>query len=284
MLFFNSTFFFFLIINNLYESASQESSDESHDETDNGSGHVDHITPVESWEENWLFQKKKISIQSDPVTMLVPNPSEDYRALIGDKDAEDTSDLSEFSAHSDDEVEDELIEAINSVIPKSSSSSSSTDDIIKNDNVDRKPSVINNNEYNEDNNKENFDTDKIISGIENTENISSNAGLIPVDKSAFNNISINSNTATSIFIDEINNREDNNNQFINSKLNHVELVSSNLNYLKNDEIPKTPTPSPIRNSFSENDSTSTGSCGLEKLNEKLKSINGNNEKSIEIFR
>ncbi|KAK0177507.1 hypothetical protein PV328_001554 [Microctonus aethiopoides] len=265
---------------------SQESSDDSHDETDDGSGHVDHITPVESWEENWLFQKKKISIQSDPVTMLVPNPSEDYRALIGDKDAEDTSDLSEFSAHSDDEVEDELIEAINNVIPKSSSSSisiSSTDDIITNDKVDRKPAVINDNKYNEDINKEDFDSDKILSGIENTENISSNAGLIPVDESA-PNISINNSTATSIFIDEINNREDNNNQFINSKLNHVELLSSNLNYLKNDKIPKTPTPSPLRNSFSENDSTSSGSCGLEKLNEKLESINGDNEKSIEIFR
>ncbi|XP_044021247.1 homeobox protein 2-like isoform X2 [Aphidius gifuensis] len=86
---------------------SQESSDESHDES-NDTAPIDHITPVESWEENWLFQKKKIQNQSEPVSMLVPNPSADYRALIGDKDADDTSDLSEFSAQSDDDNDDEV--------------------------------------------------------------------------------------------------------------------------------------------------------------------------------
>ncbi|XP_015592539.1 uncharacterized protein LOC107266503 isoform X3 [Cephus cinctus] len=97
---------------------SQESSEDSQEESDLPS-HVDHVIPVESWEENWLFQKKKMQAQSEPVAMLVPNPSADFRALIGDKDAEDTSDLSECSAQSDEEIEEELMQAINNVVPKS---------------------------------------------------------------------------------------------------------------------------------------------------------------------
>lgn len=109
--------------------ASQDSSDESQEDS-NDLGHVDLITPIESWEENWLFQKRKIQTQSEPVSMLVPNPSADYRALIGDKDAEDTSDLSEFSAGSEDELENDelLIEAINRSVPKSPKISSSIND------------------------------------------------------------------------------------------------------------------------------------------------------------
>lgn len=99
-------------------SASQESSDASEDEVD-ACISVDHITPLETWEENWLFQRKKIATQPEPVAMLVPNPSEDYRALIGDKDADDMSDLSEFSAQSDEEVDEDLIEAINQAVPQS---------------------------------------------------------------------------------------------------------------------------------------------------------------------
>ncbi|XP_012273330.1 uncharacterized protein LOC105695899 isoform X3 [Orussus abietinus] len=82
------------------------------------SAHVDLVTPVESWEENWLFQRRKIQTQSESVAMLVPNPSADFKALIGDKDAEDTSDLSEISAQSDEEIEEELLEAINNVVPR----------------------------------------------------------------------------------------------------------------------------------------------------------------------
>ncbi|XP_046471448.1 titin homolog isoform X5 [Neodiprion pinetum] len=96
---------------------SQESSEELLDETSTPT-HVDLVTPVESWEENWLFQKKKMQAQSEPVSMLVPNPSEDLKPLIGDREADDTSDLSDCSAHSDEEIEDELLEVINNVIPK----------------------------------------------------------------------------------------------------------------------------------------------------------------------
>ncbi|KAL2728997.1 glutamic acid-rich protein isoform X9 [Vespula squamosa] len=99
---------------------SQESSDESQDEEYVSTVHVDLISPFQSWEENWLFQKKRVPIQSDPVAMLVPSSSADFKALIGDKDAEDTSDLSECSsAQSDEEIEKELIEAINNVVPRS---------------------------------------------------------------------------------------------------------------------------------------------------------------------
>lgn len=56
--------------------------------------------------------------QSEPVSMLVPNPSEDLKPRIGDQEADDTSDLSDCSAQSDDEIEEELFEAINNVVPK----------------------------------------------------------------------------------------------------------------------------------------------------------------------
>ncbi|XP_035454923.2 uncharacterized protein LOC118279336 isoform X7 [Spodoptera frugiperda] len=59
-----------------------------------------------TWEENWLFQKKKIkTIQSVPVPMLVPNSNTEYRALIGDRDADDTTDLSDNASDSEEQGE-----------------------------------------------------------------------------------------------------------------------------------------------------------------------------------
>ncbi|CAH3970833.1 unnamed protein product [Pieris brassicae] len=56
-----------------------------------------------SWEENWLFQKKKIkNIQSVPVPMLVPNSNTEYRVLIGDRDADDTTDLSDNASDTEE--------------------------------------------------------------------------------------------------------------------------------------------------------------------------------------
>ncbi|XP_011872206.1 PREDICTED: uncharacterized protein LOC105564451 isoform X2 [Vollenhovia emeryi] len=85
-----------------------------------GSRTMDIVSPIESWEDNWLFQKKRTSrSQPDAVAMLVPSSNAYYKALIGDRDAEDTSDLSECSStKSDEEIEKELIEAINNVIPR----------------------------------------------------------------------------------------------------------------------------------------------------------------------
>lgn len=58
-----------------------------------------------TWEENWLFQKKKIkTVQSVPVPMLVPNSNTEYRALIGDRDADDTTDLSDNASDADEET------------------------------------------------------------------------------------------------------------------------------------------------------------------------------------
>ncbi|XP_050680452.1 uncharacterized protein LOC126976256 isoform X3 [Leptidea sinapis] len=57
-----------------------------------------------TWEENWLFQKKKIkTIQSVPVPMLVPNSNTEYRVLIGDRDADDTTDLSDNGSETEDQ-------------------------------------------------------------------------------------------------------------------------------------------------------------------------------------
>ncbi|KAG7311040.1 hypothetical protein JYU34_003897 [Plutella xylostella] len=57
-----------------------------------------------SWEENWLFQKKKIkTLHSVPVPMLVPNSNTDYKALIGDRDADDTTDLSDNASDADED-------------------------------------------------------------------------------------------------------------------------------------------------------------------------------------
>ncbi|XP_030021103.2 uncharacterized protein LOC115440786 isoform X3 [Manduca sexta] len=59
-----------------------------------------------TWEENWLFQKKKIkTVQSVPVPMLVPNSNTEYRALIGDRDADDTTDLSDNASDADEDAE-----------------------------------------------------------------------------------------------------------------------------------------------------------------------------------
>lgn len=71
------------------------------------------VSNIDSWEENWLFQKKKKNkvkntVSQVSVPMLVPNPSEKYRALIGDVDVDETSDLSECS----DSIIEELIDDI----------------------------------------------------------------------------------------------------------------------------------------------------------------------------
>ncbi|XP_050425067.1 uncharacterized protein LOC126836086 isoform X2 [Adelges cooleyi] len=70
---------------------------------------------VDSWEDNWLFQKKKHNRNDTgsnngyhhhpvPVPMLVPNPCDDSRPLIGDRDADETSELSDYSNSALDEL------------------------------------------------------------------------------------------------------------------------------------------------------------------------------------
>lgn len=56
-----------------------------------------------TWDENWLFKKKVLKNDATSIAMLVPSPTEDVKALIGDMNADEVSDLSE--AGSDDEDE-----------------------------------------------------------------------------------------------------------------------------------------------------------------------------------
>ncbi|XP_073958085.1 uncharacterized protein isoform X5 [Choristoneura fumiferana] len=65
------------------------------------------IQPIDgTWEENWLFQKKKIkSMQSVPVPMLVPNSNAEFKAMIGDRDADDTTDLSDNASETEEEID-----------------------------------------------------------------------------------------------------------------------------------------------------------------------------------
>lgn len=57
-----------------------------------------------TWEDNWLFKKRKLKTENQSIAMLVPSPTEEIKALIGDKNADETSDLSENS-DDEDEVE-----------------------------------------------------------------------------------------------------------------------------------------------------------------------------------
>ncbi|XP_050091535.1 uncharacterized protein LOC126575064 isoform X8 [Anopheles aquasalis] len=48
-----------------------------------------------TWEENWLFRKRQLKTTESSIAMLVPSPTEEVKALIGDKNADEISDLSE---------------------------------------------------------------------------------------------------------------------------------------------------------------------------------------------
>ncbi|KAL5287120.1 hypothetical protein ACFFRR_008206 [Megaselia abdita] len=59
--------------------------------------------------DNWLLRKKKFGHDVPSVGMLVPAPKEDIRALIGDKTADEISDLSDNESSEDDFNNDELV-------------------------------------------------------------------------------------------------------------------------------------------------------------------------------
>ncbi|XP_053598965.1 probable serine/threonine-protein kinase DDB_G0282963 isoform X2 [Microplitis demolitor] len=236
---------------------SQESSDNSEDEVD--AAHVDHVTPVESWEENWLFQKKKIAIKSEPVAMLVPNPSADYRALIGDKDAEDTSDLSEFSAQSDDEIEEELIQVISQVSHEESCDTKDKEIIASNLNDERIETQVQ---------VDSAEAQPIChKTVETDEEIVRN-----VDGCSITN---GNDVKSSDDLDE------------EEILVESNEMTNNSNVIE--RVPKTPTSTPTRNSVCDNEVTEINKnyCNFEKLNAKLESIdietdvdNNDNELSV----
>ncbi|XP_060655193.1 general transcriptional corepressor trfA isoform X9 [Drosophila nasuta] len=59
-----------------------------------------------TWEDNWLFKKKRSTLQSSAtpssIGMLVPAPKENVRAQIGDRTADEVSDLSEIGSDAEE--------------------------------------------------------------------------------------------------------------------------------------------------------------------------------------
>lgn len=56
-----------------------------------------------TWDDNWLFKKKVLKSDATSIAMLVPSPTEEVKALIGDKNADEVSDLSEAGTDDEDE-------------------------------------------------------------------------------------------------------------------------------------------------------------------------------------
>lgn len=73
-----------------------------------GSGPEDDVLSLKSnatdgtWEENWLFKKRQLKSTESSIAMLVPSPTEEVKALIGDKNADEVSDLSEAGSDVED--------------------------------------------------------------------------------------------------------------------------------------------------------------------------------------
>ncbi|XP_076313406.1 uncharacterized protein LOC143226386 isoform X3 [Tachypleus tridentatus] len=80
---------------------------------------------ITSWEDNWLFQKKKLPFGNlgfrrvtqyyDPLSMLIPNPNETVKTRVGSRDLDELSDLTERNSagspdlQSDSESEEESL-------------------------------------------------------------------------------------------------------------------------------------------------------------------------------
>lgn len=60
------------------------------------------VTEGTSWEENWLFRKRQLKTTESSIAMLVPSPTEEVKALIGDQIVDDISDLSEAASDVED--------------------------------------------------------------------------------------------------------------------------------------------------------------------------------------
>lgn len=68
-----------------------------------------------TWEDNWLFKKRKLKTENQSIAMLVPSPTEEIKALIGDTNADETSDMSE---NSDDESDGKTFKTTLMIDPK----------------------------------------------------------------------------------------------------------------------------------------------------------------------
>lgn len=77
-------------------------------------GHVDGTEEGdESWQNNWMFRKREqtdndltSSVSNSSIGMLVPSPTEEVKALIGDRTADEVSDLSEAGTDGESELSD----------------------------------------------------------------------------------------------------------------------------------------------------------------------------------
>ncbi|XP_069180549.1 uncharacterized protein [Procambarus clarkii] len=60
-------------------------------------GPCDMVLDSDTWEENWLFRRQRLTGASvvDPVTMLIPNPEAHVPATVGNRDVDELSELSD---------------------------------------------------------------------------------------------------------------------------------------------------------------------------------------------
>jgi hypothetical protein len=85
-----------------------------------------------TWEENWLFKKRKLKTDASvSIAMLVPSPTEDIKALIGDQNVDEVSDLSETESKNGDEEQLNSINGYNS-LPAFSDNHPQLDSLISN--------------------------------------------------------------------------------------------------------------------------------------------------------
>ncbi|XP_061504942.1 uncharacterized protein LOC1276506 isoform X7 [Anopheles gambiae] len=87
-----------------------------------------------TWEENWLFRKRQLKTTESSIAMLVPSPTEEVKALIGDKNADEISDLSEAGSdcegyESDGNVNGGTVPAVAPVVVASSSKDTTSEGI-----------------------------------------------------------------------------------------------------------------------------------------------------------
>lgn len=150
-----------------------------------------------TWEENWLFQKKRIKTsQSVPVPMLIPNSNTEYRALIGDRDADDTTDLSDIGSETEEISSDIKHVLINSktiiggknpdIISAMIDQDDSPNDLVKDDDEENNKIDLRT-EIDNDDVKQNDDSEK-YSMTSNT--VEENNNILPVNEEEENSSNV----------------------------------------------------------------------------------------------
>lgn len=112
------------------DSLSRPNTDDgfkSLEEANNGHN-ADGDDAAEQWQKNWVFKKRDQNVDNDDtnstndlvtisnsnsIGMLVPSPTEEVKALIGDQTADEVSDLSEMGSGDESELSDDEQQATN---------------------------------------------------------------------------------------------------------------------------------------------------------------------------